>query len=500
MPDQNIGISSMSTFRRLIVGLCVFAGCSGSVRSQDGLRKAASTESKPTDAVFVVKPYLQWGTDPAGGAARGLVLAWQADDVEADWSLEVRPGLDQAWVQADAPSMRRIAVPKIAPHRIYRAALKGLVPGGRFSYRLNRAGRSVFEAEGTSPKSADQPYRFVAFGDCGAGTPEQKRIAYRTYLEHPDFVFITGDIVYARGRISEYREKFWPFYNADESSPSLGAPLMRSTPFLAAPGNHDVATRDLEKYPDGLAYFLYWDQPLNGPIGREGSSLVPPLNGPEANRKAFLDAAGPAYPRMASFSFDYANAHWTVLDSNPYVDWREPELRAWVERDLAAAQGATWRFVAYHHPGLQSAKKHFEQQQMRVMAEVFEKGRVDVVFSGHVHNYQQSFPLRFVPEKDATGNPVRKKDLVGGRWTLDKSFDGRSNTHPDGVIYLVSGAGGQDLYNPEQQDAPATWQPFTHKFIAKVNSLTVVDVRGPSLTVRQLDADGQELDRFIVEK
>ena len=31
---------------------------------------------------------------------------------------------------------------------------------------------------------------------------------------------------------------------------------------------------------------------------------------------------------MANFSFDYANAHWIVLDSNPYVDWTEPSLRA----------------------------------------------------------------------------------------------------------------------------------------------------------------------------
>ena len=421
-------------------------------------------------------------------------------DLDADWSVEFRPDAERAWRKAEAPAMRRIAVPSIPPHRLYHAALKNLVPGGRFAYRLSKAGELVFHAEGPSPKAVDQPYRFVAFGDCGAGTPEQKLIAHRTFLEHPDFVFITGDIVYARGRVSEYLQKFWPINNADEASPSLGAPLLRSTLFLAAPGNHDVATRDLEKYPDGLAYFLYWDQPLNGPIVREGSTLVPPLKGPEASRKAFLDAAGPAYPRMANFSFDYANAHWTVLDSNPYVDWTEPELRAWVEHDLAAAQDATWRFVAFHHPGLHSSKEHFEQQQMRVMAEVFEKGHVNVVLSGHVHNYQRSFPLRFVPEKDEAGKLVRNKNLVGGKWTLDKSFDGRSNTHPDGVIYLVTGAGGQHLYNPEQQDVSASWQTFTDKFISKVNSLTVVDVHGPSLTVRQLAADGQELDRFIVEK
>src|SRR5207244_1194903 len=129
-----------------------------------------------------------------------------------------------------------------------------------------------------------------------------------------------------------------------------------------------------------------------------------------------------------------------------------------------------------------------------------ETGRVDLVFSGHVHNYQRTYPLRFVPAKDAGGKPVRVENRVGGRWTLDTSFDGRAHTHPDGVIYLVTGAGGQHLYNPEQQDDPSSWQPFTHKFISKVHSLTVVDVRGPALTVRQVSSDGQELDRFTLEK
>ena len=86
----------------------------------------------------------------------------------------------------------------------------------------------------------------------------------------------------------------------------------------------------------GLAYFLYWEQPRNGPFGAEGGPLVPPLIGPAANKEAFIAASGRNYPRMANFSFDYGDSHWTVLDSNPYVDWNNPELRAWVERDLSA--------------------------------------------------------------------------------------------------------------------------------------------------------------------
>ena len=46
----------------------------------------------------------------------------------------------------------------------------------------------------------------------------------------------------------------------------------------------------------------------------------------------------------------------------------------------------------------------------------------------------------------------KKSRRVDGKWTLDKKFNGQADTTPDGVIYLITGAGGQHLYNPEQQD------------------------------------------------
>jgi acid phosphatase type 7 len=57
------------------------------------------------------------------------------------------------------------------------------------------------------------------------------------------------------GRVSENRENFWPTDIVDEASPS-GAPLLRSPLFRAAVGNHDIAARNLENYPDGLDDFV----------------------------------------------------------------------------------------------------------------------------------------------------------------------------------------------------------------------------------------------------
>ncbi len=274
-------------------GPCPAWGRRGRLRLAPSRRQDKDND---TASAFVVKPYLQLGDAPRAGVSGDLVLLWHAETRKRTGRSNTSPAPTRPGAMPDAPTMRRIAVPTIATHRVYRAALNDLAAGATFAYRVRKGGEAVFSADGHAPKGAGQPYRFVVFGDCGAGTPEQKAIAYQTYLARPDFVMITGDIVYSRGQISEYRAKFWPFYNAEEASPLLGAPLLRSTLFVAAPGNHDIATRDLEKYPDGLAYFLYWDQPRNGPLGTEGSVLVPALKGSVANREAFLAAAGGAYP------------------------------------------------------------------------------------------------------------------------------------------------------------------------------------------------------------
>ena len=258
---------------------------------------------------------------------------------------------------------------------------------------------------------------------------------------------------------------------------------------------------DFGRAPDLMAYFYFWSQPLNGPVAPPGPiALAPPLEGPEPRLKAFRDAAGPNYPRMANFSFDNGDVHWTVLDANRYVQWADPGLRAWVADDLLKARDKPWRFVAFHHPGFNSSRAHADEQQMRLLADVFEAGGVSLAFSGHVHNYQRTYPLKFAPTVYADGHAPQPDHPVAGRITVDRAYDGTARTRPDGVIYLVTGAGGADLYDEDQTDAESTWQPFTTKFVANIHSLTVVDLTPEAATVRQVDAEGRELDRFVIAR
>jgi len=450
---------------------------------------------------FLVKPYLQIGKKPS---PQSLQVLWHTVVSNDVWLAEYKNSGANEWVKSENQTSSRIAVAGIDPFLVYSTSFTGLIPGSAFMYRISKNGKIVFNAEAKALKSPGQSYRIAVTGDIAAGTMQAGKIAYGIYKSNPDIVAVAGDIVYSQGLISEYKTKFWPVYNADNVD-ATGVPLMRSIPTFAAVGNHDADTRDLDRFPGGLAYYHFWEQPLNGPAGKEGGPLVPSLKASDENRKAFLDGAGDKYPRMTTFSFDYGNAHWTVLDSDVYVDWSDSTLRDWVIKDLEKSKNATWRFVLFHHPGFNSSRVHYEQQQMRLLAPIFEKGQVDLVFAGHVHNYQRSHPLYFVPDNfgsqlvSGTDNRKRGK-VVNGKWTLDKKFDGDRNTKPNGVIYIVTGAGGQTLYNPEQTKDTDSWQKFTVRFESTVHSFTLLDVNGSVLTLRQVNINGKEIDRVKITK
>ncbi|WP_212005558.1 metallophosphoesterase [Chitinophaga sp. HK235] len=455
-----------------------------------------------TNQSFITPPYLQIGYQPS---ATSLELLWHSADSTTNWEVEYKTAAAASWQKAARSEATRVAVANVNTHFVYRTLFAGLTAGNSFNYRVLKNKKVVFTAQGKAPKEKGQPYRFVAFGDIGAGTSSAKTLAQQAYGVNPDLVVVPGDIVYERGLISEYRTKFWPVYNADTIS-SEGAPLMRSIPFVAALGNHDGDTRDLNSYPDALAYYSFWDQPLNGLQGAEGGPVVPLIKATPENKKAFETAAGKAYPVMGNFSFNYGNTHWTFIDSDTYVDWTDSTLLKWVANDLKSATDAVWKIVVFHHPGFSSSRDHFEQQQMRLLSPVLEAGSVDVVLNGHVHNYQRSFPMHFRPDKKGTllvggkDNKTIRGRVVTGKWQLDKNFNGQSQTKANGIIYLVTGAGGQELYNEDQQEDTDSWQKFTYKFISSTHSFTVADVDGNKIIFRQLSEEGKEVDNFTITK
>jgi 3',5'-cyclic AMP phosphodiesterase CpdA len=420
---------------------------------------------------FLQEPYVQLGPSSEPGS---LALVWHTLDGDAQWSVETRVEGCETWRSSPAPHVVPIRAPGIDPHFVLHAAISSLDPGQPFCYRIKRNGSLAFRSWTRAKRAKGQASRIALFGDCSHSRPVQREIARQAVAAEPDFILLTGDMVYDYGRITEYREKFFPVY----------AEAMRSILFVPTPGNHDMSLANFEAFGDALAYFLYWDQPLNGLSGAQNEpGCAHVLRGEASASAPFLQAAGSRYPIMANYSFDYGDAHWTVLDSNDYMEWRHPRLRRWLAEDLQSAANAAWRFVAFHHPPFSSSNPWFTDQWMRPIAPILEAGRVSIVFSGHRHNYQRSVPLKFAPGRR------NEKGEVPGEFTLNA---------PGGVVYVVSGAGGAELYDSAQGEDRSTWQPFTEQFISNRHTFTLLDVSVKRVDLTQISDTGETVDRFSI--
>lgn len=490
---------SKSSSIALIFPLLFLFGCAG----EDGKRTEFSHKGysgslglpnlsfKPgkefVDAGFVVPPYIQPGNASSLAKERRVII-WQTKDVPQYFTVEYGMG----------DGKRSVAYPKVSTvvsdgkkYRLYTAELSPLRLDTEYGYTVvmnhHACARGNFRT-----RTKGESFRCVVLGDSGQGTHSQLKIAQQISLQKPDFLLHLGDFAYGQGLISDTLQHAFPYYNPVED-PTIKAPsLMRDIPFYLTFGNHDVCySRDLNKKPDGLAAFYYFNLPLNGPL----ATRKPEVTGNPKAVSDFKNTVGSKFPRMTNYSFDWGNAHFVILDGNSYTHPLDNARLAWLKNDLANSK-AQWKLVSVHQPPFCS-RDRYKQQGMRLLAKTFEDLGVDMVFSGHIHNYQRSKPLRFTP--DSVNHPGIVH-AVKGKFVLDQNFDGKGVTKPNGVIYVLSGAGGGSLYDKEFTHRSASWEPFTANYIADYHSFTVLDISGKTLSLKQINDTGQLLDQITVAK
>jgi len=317
--------------------------------------------------------------------------------------------------------------------------------------------------------------------------PNQER------LPRPDLALNTGDNVYEKGSEGNYRDYWMPVWNSDTDSNETGAPFVRSIPYYIVTGNHDIGgagdranllADDLAgrfsgqiEGGDALQYFNNYYLPLNGPQSVDPQYV---LNGDQSTPDGFYFSykrknynspiaiaafrasttvdTGQGQKRqidhMGNYSFDYGNAHFVFLDANPHlfnaivsstpVYQAAPSnfpdypsiLRDWLLNDLDASN-QTWKIVVFHQPAFSSGNSTLRNNQMRHITKFLEDRGVNLVYNGHEHNYQRTLPLRVLPRVAETPTTQAEPAVA-----IDTKFDGITQTVPDGVIYLVEGAGG----------------------------------------------------------
>lgn len=356
---------------------------------------------KPGPAVPLIRgPYLQMAT------SHSMTIVW---NTSAPSSSIIE------WAPLGTTNYKaKLYAMKLSRHVV---TVKGLKPGATYRYRIGSNGRLLAESTLMATPPATQGFRFALWGDSGEGTSWQKRVATQIEKSKPDLLLHAGDLVYERGEQSLFNQRFFNIYKT----------TLAHAPFYGALGNHDIVTRNGAPF---LENFIF---PRNAPKGLQSER---------------------------NYSFNYGAAHFVVLDTNLNEAKLKKYVAPWLDADLKASH-ATWKFVVFHHPAYSSGVHGDTSRVRRALVPVFTRNHVDVVWSGHDHDYERFKPI-------------------------------------NGVRFIVSGEGGAGLYKRR------TYRAITQVFSNSKHSFSQVTVevaKGRStLRVRQIDDRGELVDSWQVQK
>lgn len=386
-----------------------------------GTALAAAPAAAPATTVVLSPPYLQFG----GTAETPVpVVRWFASPPAAGRLLLGLAGRPLAEA-SDSPAGPRHAVPLVDlfPDTLYTyRVVAGAETTAAFTFRTLPARART--------GAAAPPVTFVVYGDNRSRPEWHHRVLERIRSgPRPLFVLNTGDLVEnGPDSLGWHTEFFAP-----------GAALFAEVPVLAVPGNHEL---DRSRRPRALA--RWWVD-----------NLTLPANGTEHGEDRW-------------WSLRAGGCLLIGLDS---TEPEAPGQREWLAATLAAAGPDEFVIVACHHP-LYAAGGHDSDQRTRAAwRRLLDSRRVDVVFCGHNHFYQRSWPLR-------AGTVVSRRPSQY-----------RAGL---GTIHCVAGGGGAPLYSPEPAPFVAVSSQACHHVLVRCAA--------GRLECTAIDVDGRQIDRFVIVK
>lgn len=366
-------------------------------------------------ASFVVKPYLQWSNQTQ------MTVKWETS-IPTQGFVE----FGKAELGAKAPSLNQKAIGK-SGDTFQTVNLTGLEAETEYFYRAVSVSK-----DGDTLRSSIYPFKtavkqnsafaFAVLSDT-QGVPNPfmwSEIAKLAEKERPNFAIHSGDMVDNGSDKTNWVGQFFP----------QGQEFMSKYAIFGVSGNHDHYSPLYQQYlghPDGLRVY----------------------------------------------SFVYGNTEFFMVDSNQDL----AEGTDAYNKLVAALSKSTakWKVVAHHHPVYSSddddygntrvAKSTLGSPKIAHLAALYEKYNVDLVFYGHIHTYERTWPIR-----------ENKVNLQNG------------------VIYLTMGGGGGGLERP----APMrSW--FTNKIFTN-HHFGIVRIADGQLEFQAIDHEGHLFDQFTLKK
>lgn len=161
----------------------------------------------------------------------------------------------------------------------------------------------------------------------------------------------------------------------------------------------------------------------------------------------FFNMPGPWYDRLIG------NVHVIVLNSNNV----SAEQTEWLQQTISSSR-ARWKLVIVHKPPYDCGRYDGTPEVRNLWAPIFSR-RVDLVLSGHDHNYQRFEAL-------------------------------------DDVTYVITGGGGDSLYGLSDECQSGT--PARLAGNDSINHFLAIRASRDDLDVWAIGADGSVIDHFTI--
>jgi predicted phosphodiesterase len=356
---------------------------------------------------MLVQPYLQHVT------RTGITVLWETS----------RPTSSLVRYGKQLPLTETITLDD--PVNIHELRLCGLEPQTPYFYQVvstDELGQELVSDVFTFQTAVEEgtPFSFTVLADTQASPEVVHALAEQCFAQRPNFTLIAGDLVSTGTSKTDWTSHFFPNMH----------PLIARAAFFPAPGNHDQ---------DADWYYRY------------------------------IAAPEPEY----CYDFRYGNAHFFMIDTNRPVGPGN-EQYAWLDERLAASE-ADWKFAAHHHPPYTSDENDYGDTwegtstqgdlNVRALAPLYEEHGVDIVFNGHIHVYERTWPIH--------------ADRV---------------VEEGGVIYITTGGAGGGLENFAPSKA---WFSNT---VHRAHHYCYVAINGGALQFKAFDVEGRLFDSFSLKK
>ncbi len=381
------------------------------------LRRTPADPPPPVTPELIVKPYLQWITQTEA------TIRWETNFPCIG---QVRWGISH---QTD------ILVEESEPRTHHEIKLTGLEPEMLYYYQTlsTATGEKVLPVhQGTlietpvstlqTANNPDTPFAFVVLADVQRGGAVPESIANAAWEFRPNFTVIAGDLVDNGNIKSQWTDEFFKPLK----------PLIERVPFYPVLGNHDLDSRH---------YYEYMTLP------------------------------DPKY----FYAFTFGNTRFFMLDTNRDVS-PGTEQYQWLDRELAAST-ATWKVCVHHQPPFSSDDDYgndwkrpireatLGDEKSKPLVELYDRHKVDVVWSGHIHSYERTWQIR-------NGQTVEK----------------------DGTTYMITGGSG----GPLERHGP--FRPGFQRAIRRGHHFCLVAVNRGQFEIQAYDIDGRLFDHVKLTK